>query len=83
MVIIVALVLIVGGVAVFGISRTKPETPAQARQRLYREAAARDRQMHKIEQDVYQRMQPGRKRQPYRPNKRRIQRYAREIADGD
>ena len=56
----------------------RPETAAQRRRREWREAADEDRQMHRITQDVYKRMDKRHKRQKYKPNRSSIARRVRE-----
>ena len=77
---VIAFAVIIGvGVLLFGgIGAMKPETAAQRKRRLYREAADEDRQMHKITQDVYRRMNKKHKRAKYKPSKASIQRRMKE-----
>ena len=62
----------------------KPETPAQARRRLYREAARRDREIHKRTWNAVQRhMNPNVKRPRYKANRARINRRLREMMEDE
>ena len=58
---------------------SKPETPAQARRRLYREATAWDKEIHLRTWDAAQRANPKARRPKYKASKARINRRVREM----
>ena len=59
----------------------KPETPAQRKRRLYREAAAEEKRMWNLTRQTSRRLNPKSKfPKKYRPSKRQIERRMREMA---
>jgi len=70
-------------IAMFAVN-SKPETQAQRRARLYREAAKWDREIHKrTDAGIKRHLNPNYKPRKYVPNKARIQRRMREMMEDE